>query len=128
MGIYHSFSFTMEDFLDNLQSLGISDVFSAEDADLSNMIEFDTSLANRPFINAAIHKADIDFSNDGVKAAAVTAFIGGLGAGGGEFFDYIWDVPVKEIDLTFDKPFLFLIRDKSTGEVWFVGTVYNPAN
>ena len=35
-------------------------------------------------------------------------------------------VPVEEIDLTFDKPFLFIIRDKETGEVWFAGTVYEP--
>ena len=79
----------------------------------------------KPYINVAIHKADIDFSNDGIKAAAVSA-VGGAGAAGPEYFDYSWDVPVEEIDLTFDKPFLFLIRDKLTGEVWFTGTVYNP--
>ena len=41
-------------------------------------------------------------------------------------FDYLYDVPVEEIDLTFDKPYIFIIRDKDTGEVWFAGTVYNP--
>jgi len=30
------------------------------------------------------------------------------------------------IDLTFDKPFMFIIRDKDTQEVWFSGTVYEP--
>ena len=35
-------------------------------------------------------------------------------------------MPVEEIDLTFDKPYMFIIRDKDTGEVWFAGTVYNP--
>ena len=124
---FFKFNFTMDNFMSNLQSLGITDVFSTGDADLSNMIEFDTSLADKPFIDIAIHKADIEFTNDGIKAAAVTA-LGGRGAGGPQEFDYKWDVPVEEIDLTFDKPFLFLIRDKSTGEVWFVGTVYNPAN
>ena len=24
------------------------------------------------------------------------------------------------------KPYLYLIRDKASGEVWFTGTVYNP--
>ena len=48
------------------------------------------------------------------------------GAGGGDPFDYLYQVPVEEIDLTFDKPYMFLIRDKENGEVWFVGTVYEP--
>jgi serine protease inhibitor len=39
-------------------------------------------------------------------------------------FDYLFDVPVEEIDLTFDKPFLYMIRDTKTGEIWFMGTVY----
>ena len=76
---------------------------------------------NRPYINVALHSADIDFSNNGIKAAAVTA-IGGMGAGK-DSWDYLWDVPVEEIDLSFDQPFFFLIRDKASGEVWFTGEV-----
>ncbi len=124
---FFKFNFTMDDFMSHLESLGITDIFSSADADLSNMIEFDTTLPSKPHIDVAIHKADIEFSNEGIKAAAVTAF-GGMGAGAIERFDYSWDVPVEEIDLTFDKPFLFLIRDKATGEVWFTGTVYSPGN
>ena len=124
---FFKFNFTMDDFMSHLESLGITDIFSSADADLSNMLEFDTTLPSKPHIDVAIHKADIEFSNEGIKAAAVTAF-GGMGAGAIERFDYSWDVPVEEIDLTFDKPFLFLIRDKATGEVWFTGTVYSPGN
>lgn len=51
--------------------------------------------------------------------------MGGKGAGDPEF-DYIYDVPIEEIDLTFDKPYLFIIRDKDTGDVWVTGTVYEP--
>ena len=111
------------DLAEDFSALGITNIFSAQDADLSNMLIFNELAETKPSIDVAIHKADIDFSNDGIKAAAVTA-VGGMGAGGEEIFDYDWDVPVEEIDLTFDKPFLFLIRDKSTGEVWFAGTVY----
>ena len=75
------------------------------------------------FIEDATHKANIEFTQDGIKAAAVTTF-GGRGAG--STFDYLYDVPVEKIDLTFDKPYMFLIRDKATGEIWFTGTVYNP--
>ena len=106
-----------------LQELGVTDVFSAQDADLSKMLKVNLATESRPYIAAATHKADIEFSNDGIKAAAVTA-LDGMGAGGD--WDYEWDVPVEEIDLTFDKPFLFLIRDKATGEIWFAGTVYEP--
>ncbi len=119
---FFKFNFTMNNFTDHLQNLGITDVFDTKKADLSGMLESDQSSATKPYIDQSIHKADIDFSNDGIKAAAVTAF-GGKGAAG-EDFDYKWNVPIEEIDLTFDKPFLFLIRDKSTGEIWFTGTVY----
>ena len=75
-------------------------------------------------IDKAVHKANIEFSNDGIKAAAATA-MAGLGAAGGGF-DYQFKIPVEEIDVTFDKPYLYLIRDKNSGEVWFAGTVYEP--
>ena len=29
-------------------------------------------------------------------------------------YDYFYDVPIKKIDLTFDKPYFFIIRDKNT--------------
>ena len=44
----------------------------------------------------------------------------------GGSFDYLYKVPVERIDLTFNKPYMFIVRDKSTGEVWFTGTVYEP--
>ena len=104
--------------LDDLQKLGIEDIFDIEDSDLSNMT------SQKEVIDKAVHKANIEFSNDGIKAAAATA-LAGLGAAGGGF-DYQFKIPVEEIDVTFDKPYLYLIRDKATGEVWFAGTVYEP--
>ena len=101
----------------DLNLLNVTDVFDSEKADLSNMT------SDKAFISDALHKANIEFTQDGIKAAAVT-IIGG--AGGGSPFDYIFDVPVEDIDLTFDKPYMFLIRDKETNEIWFVGTVYEP--
>ena len=107
--------------LDDLKTLGVTDVFSPDTADLSQMTS-----APESYIQNALHKADIDFSNDGIRAAAATAVVGGLGAGYKNTFDYEWDVPIEEVELTFDKPFFFIIHDKSSGEVWFTGTVYNP--
>jgi serpin B len=113
------FKFDYElDFMNDLKKLGIVDVFDDENANLSSMVK------KFAYISAAAHKANIEFSNEGVKAAAVTGF-GGMGNAACEF-EYNFDVPVEEIDLTFDNPYLFLIRDKNTGEVWFTGTVYEP--
>lgn len=113
------FNFDAELLLkDDLGKLGIKDIFQ-DTADLSKM-----TTAKDEYISTAIHKANIDFSNDGIRAAAVT-MAGGQGSTGGGF-DYLWDVPVETIDITFDKPYMFLIRDKATGAVWFAGSVYQP--
>lgn len=102
----------------DLKKLGITNVFEKGKANLTN-ISSDKNL----YINNAKHKANIEFTQDGIKVSAATTF-GGLGAAG--IFDYLFDVPVEEIDLTFDKPYMFIIRDKNKGDVWFVGTVYTP--
>ena len=104
--------------LEDLKTMGIKDAFDKEKANLTKM----TSAPS--YIASAKHKANIKFSNDGIKASAATT-IGGMGAAGGGF-KYYFDIPVKEIDLTFDRPYMYIIRDKDTGEVWFAGTVYEP--
>ena len=104
--------------MEDLKLQKITNVFDKEKADLSNMIKNDDA-----YINTALHSANIEFTQDGIKAAAAT-FLGGAGAG--MPFDYQFEVPVKYIDLTFDKPYMFLIKDKGNGEVWFTGTVYEP--
>lgn len=104
---------------DDLMKIGITDVFNPEKADLSNL-----TTSKESYISKVSHKTNIEFSNDGIKAAAVVE-LGGAGSTGCGF-DYIYDIPVEKIDLTFNKPFLFLIRDKESKEVWFTGTVYEP--
>ena len=113
------FKFEYElNLMDDLKNMGVTLVFDEEKADLSNLT------SSSAYISSAAHKANIEFSNDGIKAAAATQ-MGGLGAIDCGFV-YDFDVPVKEIDLTFDNPYMFIIRDKDTKEVWFVGTVYEP--
>lgn len=106
--------------VDDLKALGITNIFDKDKADLSEIVA-------GAYVDSAIHKANIEFSNDGIKAAATTV-VGGYGSAAGGEFDYLFEVPVVTIDLTFDKPYMYIIRDKDTGEVWFTGTVYNPAN
>ena len=106
--------------IEDLQKLGVKDVFDINKADLSNMLE----KGENQYIADASHKAMIEFSNDGIKAAAATQ-MGGAGATSGGF-NYLYEIPVEEIDLDFNKPYMYLIRDKKTGEVWFTGKVYEP--
>ena len=95
----------------DLKNLGITDAFEPG-ADFSNMA--DTTLC----VDEALHKSNIDFSEKGVRAAAATVIVMMENA-----------VAVSEdepVEIKIDKPFMYFIRDKKTGEIWFVGTVYEP--
>ena len=98
---------------EDLKKLGITDAFSRI-ADFTNM----TNDSNGLYVSDALHKADIEFTEKGIKAAAVTVFA--MRANG------IILEQKQPIVIKFDKPFMFVIRDKSTGELWFTGTVYEP--
>ena len=115
-GLFPTFSFTYDLNLDDdLKKIGVTDIFDINKANLCNIISDEAISVETK------HKSTIDLSNEGIKASAITLG-GGLGAAG--FYDYIFEVPVKTIELNFDKPFLFLIRNKDTNENWFVGTLY----
>lgn len=117
-GYIPKFKFDYElNLIEDLNNMGVKDVFDKDKANLKGIID------DEAYIGKAVHKANIEFTQDGIKASAAT--LGG-GMGAGDAFDYIYDVPVEKINLNFDKPYMFIIRDKSTGEVWFVGTVYEP--
>ena len=118
-GYIPKFTFEYElDLQSDLEKLGITDVFEQGKANLTKMTN-----DKEVFIGTAKHKANIEFTQDGIKAAATTV-AGGLGAG--EWYDYFFEMPTEDIDITFNKPYMFLIRDKETGETWFVGSVYEP--
>lgn len=106
------------DLKGDLIKLGITDIFTKGKSDLSGIIKNTSSIVE------VAHKADIEFSNECIKATAATT-AGGCGASGCQF-EHLYDVPVVEIDLTFNNPYLYIIRNKNTGEVWFTGTVYEP--
>ncbi len=117
---------------DDFEVLGIKDVFSPIDADLTSITD-DSGIGKQDpehnvHITTAKHEADIALSNSGIKAGAATALIGGgLGAGPHCYdFNYAFEVPVEKIGLNFYDNYLFLIRDKDSGEIWFAGAVYEP--
>lgn len=98
---------------DDLDKLGVTDVFS-ERAKLTG-IATDESL----HVDDAIHKANIEFAESGIKAAAVTTFLMTTGITAQE------DQP-EPVVVRINRPFMFVIRDKNNGQIWFVGTVYEP--
>jgi len=103
---------------DDLMNLGIKDAFDKFEADFTKMAN-PVDPSKKLYVSDALHKADIDFSEDGVKAAAVTVFVMGLGAAGPL-------PPTYPVHLYINKPFMFIIRDKNTKDIWFTGTVYKP--
>ena len=104
---------------EDLQSLGIKEAFARGGADFSRM-----AVAHSPeeelYVSDAIHKADIEFGEEGVKAAAVAVYVT---AGSG--YPLMPDIS-NPVDIIIDKPFMFIIRDKATKDIWFTGTLYEP--
>jgi serpin B len=95
---------------DTLAEMGMRDAFSPGDADFSGMT------GNRElYISAVLHKAFVAVDEAGTEAAAATAVIMKRTA--------VLEPPVQ---VTIDRPFIFLIRDIETGAVLFVGRVMNP--
>ncbi len=98
-----------------LKALGIKQLFDPDRADL-------TGIANPPdpkdrlYVSDVLHKAFVKVDEKGTEAAAATAVV--VARSGG--------MPAKPIAFTADHPFLFLIVDKTTGLVLFIGRVVEP--
>ena len=64
-------------------------------------------------ISDVVHKAFVSVDEAGTEAAAATAVIIGITRA----------VQEEPIELTIDRPFIFLIRDRETGTVLFLGRI-----
>lgn len=71
-------------------------------------------------ISAAIHKAYVDVNEKGTEAAAATSTVMRAAA-------MRRQAPEPPIVFRADHPFLFLIRDRDTGSILFMGRVADPA-
>jgi serpin B len=92
-----------------LARLGMPAAFSME-ADFSGMSE-----QGDLFISDVIHKAFISLNETGTEAAAATAVVMSAKAG-----------PVRPVEVTADRPFVFVIRDIKTATLLFAGRVLDP--
>ena len=109
------YDYNADKFIDILQELGIQEAFDKYNANFKDMIEIKENV----YVGEAIHKTHIELNEVGTKAAAVTYF-GMFKATG------ILEKDYKEIDIKFNKPFIYLIREKNTNELLFFGTVIEP--
>ncbi|GER53396.1 serpin-like protein [Striga asiatica] len=69
-------------------------------------------------ISLFIHKAYVEVDEKGTEAAAVS-YVGMVGSS-------MYSRPVDVFDFVADHPFLFVIREETSGVVLFVGQVVNP--
>ncbi len=93
-----------------LSSMGMPEAFSGK-ADFSGMTG-----TKELFIAEVVHKAFIAVDEQGTEAAAATAVSMMKAA-----------LPPTTPVFKADHPFLFLIRDKNTGSILFMGRVWNPS-
>ncbi len=68
------------------------------------------------YISDVIHKAFVSVDEAGTEAAAATAVI-----------MTTTSLPLNVVDVTIDRPFIFLIRDIPTGTILFLGHVTDPS-
>ena len=95
---------------DTLAGMGMPTAFTS-DADFSGMT------GNRELaITDVVHKAYVSVDEEGTEAAAATAVIVGLTA-----------APVETVQMTVDRPFIFLVRDIETDTILFIGRVMDPS-
>jgi serpin B len=105
------FTFTKDFNLSEvLNGMGMPDAFDPDVADFSGMTG-----GKDLFIGQVLHKAFVAVDEKGTEAAAATAVI---------------MMPTSAMQspmvLEVNRPFLFIIRDKVSGQILFIGRVLNP--
>lgn len=96
---------------DILKTMGMEEAFDSSVANFTN-INPDVPL----FISQVKHKSFVEVNEEGTEAAAVTSVSMGVTS---------TDPQIRT--LSFDRPFLFLIRERTSGTVLFMGKVSNPS-
>ena len=107
-----SYKYDLKAFKEVLESMGIKDAFEYDKANFSKMSE-----SVQLFVSKSIHKTNIELNEVGTKAAAVTYF---------ELSKNAMPMQKETIEITFNRPFLYIIRNNKNNEMVFVGTVYEP--
>lgn len=93
---------------DELTALGMGNAFMGG-ADFTGIADEDLA------ISEVKHKSFIEVNEEGTEAAAVTSV--GI---------VVTSMPAQPFTLKFDRPFLFLIREQTSGLILFIGQINNP--
>ena len=94
-----------------LKSLGMEIAFNAGQADFSRMYTGPFDL----FIDEVKHKTFVKVDEEGTEATAVTSVSIGFTSTGGSGFT-----------MRVDHPFVFVIREKNSGSILFIGKILEP--
>ena len=106
------FSFAYDtDLNTSLSQLGMGVAFDPDQADFSQMVPNAQGL----FISKVKHKTFLEVNEEGTEAAAATS-VGMIVTSVGP------NAPIVRLD----RPFLFLIRERSSGTILFMGQMANP--
>ncbi|USN45910.1 MAG: serpin family protein [Candidatus Woesearchaeota archaeon] len=92
----------------NFQNLGMVDPFNSDTADFSYLSPYQL------YISDVIHQAVIEVDEKGTEAAAATVISTKLASAGRDF--------------RADHPFIFLIKENTTGAIVFMGQVTDPTS
>jgi len=95
-----------------LWEMGIREVFQPGIADLTRMAHI---ARGSIWVDKVIQKAVIKVNEKGTEAAAVTAIF------------VLTSAPVYNIEVVVDKPFIYILRDRDSKAILFVGHVVDPA-
>jgi len=94
-----------------LAAMGMRDAFNPDKADFSGM----DGRLNWLYIGAVLHKAFVDVNEEGTEAAAATAVVMKI------------RMALDQPTFRADHPFIFLIRENTTGSILFLGRVMDPS-
>ena len=101
---------------ETLKTMGMPDAFNRSKANLSGMgISGCPGGGGNSFISDVVHKAFVLVEEEGTEAAAATGVV-----------VTVESMPPPPIKVSVDRPFIFLIRDRGTDAVLFVGRVLDP--
>lgn len=95
---------------ETLKGLGMLDAFSRSNADFNGIID-----SRRSYISKVEHEAVIDVNEEGSEAAAVTVV---------EIV--AWSANPGPMKIRFDQPFIFVVREVSSGLILFMGQYNKP--
>ncbi len=110
---FPKFSYPSESDLEPaLLSLGITDAFDQGQADFSGITG-----ARDLFVSDVFHKAFIAVDEQGTEAAAATAAVMGVRS-----------MPMAGFQMNLNRPFLYLIYDRPTSSILFIGRLTDPSN